>query len=140
MALPPSSKRSCSSFESRSPGSPTLNRAHRRIITRDPGKPVYKASSPIALITGLIRAIKGHESSLDASILHRDVSIGNIMLTENEDNGFLIDYDLAIKVNSNRASGAPSKTSTKVIMAIGALHGEPHSFMHDLESFFWMLF
>lgn len=25
-------------------------------------------------------------------------------------------------------------------MAIGALYGEPHSFMHDLESFFWVLF
>ena len=25
-------------------------------------------------------------------------------------------------------------------MAIGALLGEPHSFMHDLESFFWVLF
>ena len=110
----------------------------------------------MALITGLIGAIKGenlimniesiadlilgHESSLDAGILHHDVSIGNIMLTENEDDGFLIDYDLAIKVNSVRASGAPSKTGTKVFMAIGALLGEPHSFMHDLESFFWMLF
>ena len=29
---------------------------------------------------------------------------------------------------------------TKVFMAIGALLGEPHSFMHDLESFFWVLF
>ncbi|KAL2050312.1 hypothetical protein ABVK25_009420 [Lepraria finkii] len=25
-------------------------------------------------------------------------------------------------------------------MAIGALFGKPHSFMHDLESFFWLLF
>lgn len=25
-------------------------------------------------------------------------------------------------------------------MTIGALHGDPHSSMHDLESFFWMLF
>ena len=25
-------------------------------------------------------------------------------------------------------------------MAIGALLGDPHSFMHDLESFFWVLF
>ena len=29
---------------------------------------------------------------------------------------------------------------TKIFMAIGALLGEPHSFMHDLESFFWVLF
>ena len=29
---------------------------------------------------------------------------------------------------------------TKAFMAIGALRGEPHSYMHDLESFFWALF
>ncbi|KAL8669127.1 MAG: hypothetical protein Q9168_006267 [Polycauliona sp. 1 TL-2023] len=124
----------------RSSRSPIYNRVHRLIITRDPGKPIYKASSPVALINGLVGAIKGHESSLNAGILHRDVSIGNIMLTENEDDGFLIDYDLAIKTTSDRASGAPGKTGTKIFMAIGALLGEPHSFMHDLESFFWVLF
>ena len=29
---------------------------------------------------------------------------------------------------------------TKPFLAIGALRGDPHSFMHDLESFFWVLF
>ena len=62
------------------------------------------------------------------------------MLTENEEDGFLIDLDLAIKTSDNRASGAPSKTGTKIFMAIGALLGEHHCFMHDLESFFWVLF
>jgi len=38
------------------------------------------------------------------------------------------------------ASGAPSKTGTKVFMAIGALRGEHHSFMHDLESLFGLCF
>ncbi|KJK73463.1 hypothetical protein H634G_11305 [Metarhizium anisopliae BRIP 53293] len=32
------------------------------------------------------------------------------------------------------------KTGTRAFMAIGALLGEQHSFMHDLESFFWVLF
>ena len=81
-----------------------------------------------------------HESLLKAGILHRDISIGNIMLTENEEDGFLIDLDLVIRISDDHASGAPSKTGTKVFMAIGALLGEPHSFMHDLESFFWLLF
>lgn len=34
----------------------------------------------------------------------------------------------------------PKLAGTKVFMAIGALRGEDHSFMHDLESFFWVLF
>ena len=33
----------------------------------------------------------GHESLLDSSILHRDISIGNIMLNMAEDDGFFID-------------------------------------------------
>lgn len=82
----------------------------------------------------------GHESSLNAGILHRDISIGKIMLTENEDDGFLIDFDLAIKISNDKGSGAPTRTGTKIFMAIGALSGDAHSFMHDLESFFWVLF
>jgi len=156
MAPPASFKRSCSSFESPNPRSPIHNRVHRRVITRDFGKPIYEASSLVAIINGFIGVIKGedlimniesiadfilgHESLLNAGILHRDVSIGNIMLTENEDDGFLIDLDLAVMTSNDRASGAPSKTGTKIFMAIGALLGEPHSFMHDLESFFWVLF
>lgn len=78
----------------------------------------------------------GYESSLNAGILYRDVSIGNIIFIENKDNGFFIDYDLAIKTTSNRASGIPGKTRTKVFIAISALLGELYSFIHDLESFF----
>lgn len=62
------------------------------------------------------------------------------MLRENEDDGFLIDTDLGIQTGSDRASGAPGKTGTKVFMAIGALQGEHYNAMHDLESFFWVLF
>jgi hypothetical protein len=62
------------------------------------------------------------------------------MLEKDEDDGFLIDFDLAIEIDREEASGAPSKTGTKVFMAVGALYGEHHNFMHDLESFFWVLF
>ncbi|PVH91183.1 hypothetical protein DM02DRAFT_664271 [Periconia macrospinosa] len=51
-----------------------------------------------------------------------------------------IDLDLAIKLDCENASGAPSKTGTKVFMAISALYGDDHNFTHDLESFFWVLF
>jgi hypothetical protein len=58
------------------------------------------------------------------------------MLTMAEDNGFLIDLNLAVKINRKKASGALSKTGTKVFIAIGALYSKDHNFMHDLESFF----
>ncbi|PVI02129.1 hypothetical protein DM02DRAFT_509512, partial [Periconia macrospinosa] len=55
---------------------------------------------------------------------------------------FLIDLDLAIKEQREKSSGARGKTGTRAFMAIGALldDEEPHSFMHDLESFFWVFF
>lgn len=42
------------------------------------------------------------------------------MLNDAEDDGFLIDLDLAIRFSREEASGAPNKTGTKVFMAIGA--------------------
>ena len=53
---------------------------------------------------------------------------------------FLIDLDLAIAKDREESSGARGKTGTRAFMAIGILLGEQHSFMHDLESFFWVLF
>ncbi|KAH7124187.1 hypothetical protein EDB81DRAFT_847049 [Dactylonectria macrodidyma] len=64
------------------------------------------------------------------------------MINEDRDNpswsSFLIDLDLGIREDRDRASGAKGKTGTRAFMAIGALLGEQHTFMHDLESFFWV--
>ncbi|KAM7218491.1 hypothetical protein V8F06_006095 [Rhypophila decipiens] len=73
------------------------------------------------------------------AFLHRDISIGNLMISK-DGGGFLIDLDLAVREQRVGASGAKRKTGTRAFMAIGALLGEQHSFMHDLESFFWVLF
>jgi hypothetical protein len=66
------------------------------------------------------------------------------MINEDKKNpswpSFLIDLDLAIREERDGASGANGKTGTRAFMAIGSLLGEKHSFMHDLESFFWVIF
>ena len=143
VALPPS-KRSCSTSLVKSSSNALPNRVHRRIILRDYGKPIYNASSLSALLAALEGCIKGHESLRKAGILHRDISINNLMINEDNDNpswpSFLIDLDFAIKEQREGASGAQGKTGTRAFMAIGTLLGEQHSFMHDLESFFWVLF
>ncbi|KAK3943782.1 hypothetical protein QBC46DRAFT_376216 [Diplogelasinospora grovesii] len=141
--LPPS-KRSCSGSSTRASSNLLPNRVHRRVVLCDYGEPIYKASSRSALLAALEGCIEGHESLLKAGFLHRDVSINNLMINEDNSNpswpSFLIDLDLAIKVQRDGASGAMGKTGTRAFMAIGALLGEQHSFMHDLESFFWVLF
>ncbi|RSL54458.1 hypothetical protein CEP51_014708 [Fusarium floridanum] len=139
----PSSKRSCSVSPTKAV-SILPNRVHRRVILRDYGKPIYKASSRSALLAAFDHCIKGHESLHKAGFLHRDISVNNLMINEDDNNpswpSFLIDLDLAIKESREAASGAKGKTGTRAFMAIGALLGEQHSFMHDLESFFWVLF
>ncbi|KAK1846429.1 serine threonine-protein kinase sgk2 [Colletotrichum chrysophilum] len=141
-ALPPS-KRSCSVSPTKATSVPP-NRVHRRIILQDYGKPIYKASSRSSLLAALVGCIEGHESLYKAGILHRDISIKNLMINEDSGNpswpAFLIDLDLAIREQREGASGAKGKTGTRAFMAIGAMLGEQHSFMHDLESFFWVLF
>lgn len=78
-----------------------------------------------------------------AGFLQGDISTGNLILNDGENPSwpaFLIDLDLAIKEQRERPSGARGKTGTRAFMAIGLLLGEKHSFKHDLESFFWVLF
>lgn len=141
-ALPPS-KRSCSASPTKA-GDTLPNRVHRRVILCDYGKPIYMASSRSALLAALGGCIEGHESLRTAGFLHRDISINNLRINEDKKvpswPSFLIDLDLTIREQREAASGARGKTGTRAFMAIGALLGEQHSFMHDLESFFWVLF
>jgi len=110
------------------------------------GKPLYLARTRIGLLRGLIDGITGHRNLLRQKILHRDISIGNVLITEVESEGFLIDLDHAIRVDREETSGAEGRTGTKVFMSIGLLRQsddqsrQPHSFMDDLESMFWVLF
>jgi len=119
---------------------------HRRVIVRDYGKPIYKASSQTSLLAAFEQCIEGYESlHTRAGMLQRDISPNNLLVNEEEENSswpaFLIDLDLAIKEQREQASGARGKTGTRAFMAIGVLlDEETHSFMHDLESFFWVLF
>ncbi len=137
--LPPS-KRPCSASPTKAGNDVLPNRVHRRVILSDYGIPIYEADSQEALLAALADCIEGHESLRQkAGLLHRDISIGNLMIST-DDGGFLIDLDLAVKEQRVSASGAKGKTGTRAFMAIGALLGEQHSFMHDLESFFWVLF
>jgi hypothetical protein len=142
-AASPPGKRSCLASPKASSNA-VPNRVHRRVILQDYGGPIYNASSRSALLTALEGCIEGHASLRKAGFLHRDISINNLMINENDDNlswpSFLIDLDLTIREDREGASGAKGKTGTRAFMAIGALLGEQHSFMHDLESFFWVLF
>jgi hypothetical protein len=57
-----------------------------------------------------------------------------------DNRGFLTTWISPLRSNVLAPREQKGKTGTRAFMAIGALLGEQHSFMHDLESFFWILF
>ncbi|KAI5861527.1 hypothetical protein GGS23DRAFT_575496 [Durotheca rogersii] len=125
-------------------GMVTMNRVHQRIIMQDYGKPIYLAESLTVLLESMAQCVGGHKALYEAGILHRDISLNNIMINNDRSDpsrlGFLIDLDLATKVLRDEISGMASRTGTRAFMSIRVLWGEPHSFMDDLESFFWVLY
>jgi hypothetical protein len=153
----PQVKRTCSRSPTKS-GQDILNRVHRRVIVRDYGIPIYKAPSLLSMLSAIESCIDGEYpacvwSSLlikegykslheKTGLLQGDISTGNLMMSDGQGAhpwpGFLIDLDLAIKETRGGSSGARGKTGTRAFMAIGLLLGEKHTFMHDLESFFWV--
>ncbi|KAE8133847.1 hypothetical protein BDV38DRAFT_286466 [Aspergillus pseudotamarii] len=144
--IPPPKKRTCSSSPSKDRGNcDEQNRVHRRVIIHDYGKPLYKASSLVAMLTAFDRCMVGYHSLyIKTGLLQGDISTGNLMMNEDDDNpswpAFLIDLDLAVQERRDRPSGAWGKTGTRAFMPIGQLLGDKLSWVHGLESFFWVLF
>ncbi|KAF8268047.1 hypothetical protein EI94DRAFT_1451000, partial [Lactarius quietus] len=75
-------------------------------------------------------------------ILHRDISLNNLMLRKEGNNVYAVlnDFDLTVNVD---AQGQSSKhcTGTKPFMVFDLLGGNPtlHLYCHDLESLFYVL-
>ncbi|KAJ5949634.1 hypothetical protein N7454_001218 [Penicillium verhagenii] len=81
--LPPK-EHSCSASNTNAHTAALTNRFHRRIIACDYGKPIYRASSHIALIATLEDCVTGHQYLPTAGILHRDISTHALKVNEDE--------------------------------------------------------
>ena len=140
--LPPPSKRTQSSLPMKCAADGPLNCVHHRVIIQDYRQPIYESSSRVALLVGMEGCIAGYESLYSkAGLLQSDISPQNLQDKGNPSwRSFLINLDLAIQAQRDKSSGARGKTGTRVFMVISVLYGEQHSFMHDLKSFFWVLF
>ncbi|VCU41207.1 Bgt-20440 [Blumeria graminis f. sp. tritici] len=140
------------------PGTPELSIAYRDrqktfIATEPRGRSIGEETTALDLLQGIRDAILAHQSLFkEARILHRDVSINNIILTDPAVNngryGLLIDLDLAISLNDvNSEQNRQTMTGTMEYIALGILQaniyetdkGYKHTYRHDLESFFYVL-
>ncbi|RMZ88367.1 hypothetical protein DV736_g4410, partial [Chaetothyriales sp. CBS 134916] len=116
---------------------PFDNRILRVLAIAPAGRALGQFTSIAELLKGLHDAIRVHQSLYaKGGIIHRDISVNNIILTHF--GGMLIDLDLAMEINQG-PSRARHRTGTMEFMAIEVLEVFSHTYRHDLESFFYVL-
>ncbi|PIL28119.1 hypothetical protein GSI_09770 [Ganoderma sinense ZZ0214-1] len=136
-------------------------RSHMRLVLDKVGRPLNSFKTTRELAVAMRDAIRGHRAAMSgAGILHRDVSIGNILivddvLSKTSRGGFLHDFDFstmscAAPEGDLSSLGAEAlselligEDGTYYFMAINLLFapssGIVHTISHDLESFYWVL-
>lgn len=118
------------------------NRILACIVTSPAGRSLHTFQSLTELLQVFRDAIKCHRSlCYDAKILHQDISPGNMIILDGQDEGkpkgILIDLDSAIELTEGVGTEL-GITGTRPFMAIGVLKGECHTYRHDLESFLYV--
>ncbi|OSC97843.1 hypothetical protein PYCCODRAFT_1471492, partial [Trametes coccinea BRFM310] len=142
-------------------------RSHVRIVIADVGHPLTEFTSSREMVAAMRDAIEGHRIAWErAKVLHRDVSLGNILIAddapEGSHRGFLHDWDYSSMgpIDADSQGNAASlmeddeeispdnieehkeRTGTYYFIALALLMMRPgtlHDSCHDLESYFWVL-
>lgn len=116
------------------------NRRHVRLLYHREGiqREEYKELRVLVLalrdvLLGLKHLYEKHQ------VLHRDISLGNILINEDRSGGFLIDFDLAYRLDQQglrtRRSGTPDFMSCRVM----SRDNHKHTLDDDIESVFYVL-
>ncbi|KAI0667479.1 hypothetical protein C8Q78DRAFT_981882 [Trametes maxima] len=70
-----------------------------RIVIGTTGRPIWMYETEEQLLDGLISALEAHKFLWDQKILHRDISAGNVLLSDHPEEvgaaGFITDLDIA---------------------------------------------
>ncbi|KAH8914947.1 hypothetical protein BT69DRAFT_1357194 [Atractiella rhizophila] len=120
---------------------------HYRLVLDKVVRPLWEFTSMKCLVQALADALEAHQKAFDssggqASILHRDISEGNILFDDNG-RGFLCDWELA-RVGED-TSEASERTGTEEFMSLRLLesmaHDSPiqHEVQDDMESIIYVL-
>ncbi|RPD62190.1 hypothetical protein L226DRAFT_426235, partial [Lentinus tigrinus ALCF2SS1-7] len=142
-------------------------RSHMRFVTDTVGRPLVQFRCTEELVTAVRDAILGHRLAVTlAGVLHRDISVGNILIVDKPSQGsyagFLHDFDYSSMsehvpdasfahlegealakglIAAMDAGKLKERSGTYHFMAISQLirSGSPHGIHHDLESTYWVL-
>ncbi|KAH8112638.1 hypothetical protein DFH11DRAFT_1744852 [Phellopilus nigrolimitatus] len=127
-------------------------REHRRIMMKPYGKPLEDFQTLAELLTSIKDIIQTIEDLINKKVLHRDVSLRNLVLArENPKDlnsrrrGYIIDFDFAIETDDKEDKCAKGRrTGTLPFMALEMMIDQEknkirHAYYHDLESIFYVL-
>ncbi|EDR03779.1 uncharacterized protein LACBIDRAFT_306822 [Laccaria bicolor S238N-H82] len=123
-----------------------------RVLLERYGKPIHQFDDRKKLLYALRDAISGHQNLWNAEILHRDVSINNILMGKKDapvgNRGVIIDLDMAILLNREGSlAGVDFRTGTRAFQSMMVLRSQTnkpgvifpaHDYLDDLESFFYV--
>ncbi|KAF8191341.1 hypothetical protein BJ912DRAFT_830421, partial [Pholiota molesta] len=95
------------------------------------GEPLINFKSSKQFVSAIADAMKAHDDAyFKAHILHRDISVGNIIICGTR--GLLIDWDMCAKVHPEKGMARrPKRTGTWQFMSIHLLREQLH--YHDIE-------
>ncbi|KAL8398699.1 hypothetical protein RB596_006017 [Gaeumannomyces avenae] len=119
------------------------NRIFTCVVLSPAGRPLHTFKTATELLQVLRDAVTAHRSLLQtASVLHQDVSMGNVVIADNEasgtSRGILIDLDSAVRL-ADMPQAPGTIVATRPFMAIDVLKGRLRTHRHDLEAFLYLL-
>ncbi|PIL28128.1 hypothetical protein GSI_09779 [Ganoderma sinense ZZ0214-1] len=144
-------------------------RSHIRFVIDEVGRPVTQFKNTRELTTAFRDAILGHRNAMrKGGILHRDISVGNILIVDDPDQqeqfcGFIHDFDyssMSRDVPQGDISSLSATALSELLMAddvdgrlkertgtflfmsdeLLVSHGPiVHDVRHDIHSFYWVL-
>ncbi|KAI0767055.1 hypothetical protein C8Q74DRAFT_927825 [Fomes fomentarius] len=110
---------------------PLKRHQHYRLVVKEVGKSLGQFDSSSAyLVEAIFCALIAHRDAyVDAKIIHRDISAGNIILVQDEEGnwiGMLNDWELSKKVEENQYPNGrqPDRTGTWRFMSAHALDND----------------
>lgn len=120
---------------------------HSRLVMREVGRPLETYGTSVELIIATYHALLGHRDAWEkAKVLHRDVSIGNIMIdvesSEEDPRGMLIDWDVCrYEDEPSTSEQLGGQTGTWPFISALALKypKKPMDLADDLESFLYVI-
>ncbi|EKM51324.1 uncharacterized protein PHACADRAFT_151998 [Phanerochaete carnosa HHB-10118-sp] len=126
----------------RTKGKPA-RRFHHRFVVWQVGRPLETYDNGLQLVSTVYQALLAHRNVYEiAGILHRDISIGNILIDIEVPGAILNDWDLCKYRNEmNRTATQHARSGTWAFMSGPLLEYplKPNELPDDLESFIYVL-